>query len=37
LFAAGDIRRGSVKRVATAVGEGSTAAMLVRDRLAEPR
>ena len=33
VFAAGDIRHGSVKRVAPAVGEGSTAAMLVRERL----
>ena len=29
VFAAGDIRHGSTKRVAAAVGEGSTAAMLV--------
>jgi thioredoxin reductase (NADPH) len=34
VFAAGDIRHGSVKRVAAAVGEGSTAAMLVREYLA---
>jgi len=34
VFAAGDIRHGSVKRVAAAVGEGSTAAMLVKDYLA---
>jgi thioredoxin reductase (NADPH) len=34
VFAAGDIRRGSIKRVAAAVGEGSTAAMLARDHLA---
>ena len=33
VFAAGDIRHGSVKRVAAAVGEGSTAAMLVREQL----
>jgi thioredoxin reductase (NADPH) len=33
VFAAGDIRFGSVKRVAAAVGEGSTAAMLVREYL----
>lgn len=33
VFAAGDIRHGSVKRVAAAVGEGSSAAMLVRERL----
>lgn len=35
VFAAGDIRHGSVKRVAAAVGEGSTAAMLVRQLLTE--
>jgi thioredoxin reductase (NADPH) len=34
VFAAGDIRHGSIKRVAAAVGEGSTAAMLVREFLA---
>ncbi len=34
VFAAGDIRHGSIKRVAAAVGEGSTAAMLVREQLA---
>ncbi len=34
VLAAGDIRHGSVKRVAAAVGEGSTAAMLVREQLA---
>lgn len=33
VFAAGDIRAGSIKRVAAAVGEGSTAAMLVREYL----
>ena len=33
VFAAGDIRFGSIKRVAAAVGEGSTAAMLVRGYL----
>jgi thioredoxin reductase (NADPH) len=33
VFAAGDIRHGSIKRVAAAVGEGSTAAMLVREQL----
>jgi len=33
VFAAGDIRHGSVKRVAAAVGEGSTAAILVREQL----
>lgn len=35
VFAAGDIRHGSVKRVAAAVGEGSTAAMLVREQLSQ--
>jgi thioredoxin reductase (NADPH) len=33
VFAAGDIRAGSIKRVAAAVGEGSTAAMLAREHL----
>ena len=33
VFAAGDIRHGSVKRVAAAVGEGSTATLLVREYL----
>lgn len=33
VFAAGDIRSGSIKRVAAAVGEGSTASMLARERL----
>jgi thioredoxin reductase (NADPH) len=33
VFAAGDIRRGSVKRVAAAVGEGATATLLVREYL----
>jgi thioredoxin reductase (NADPH) len=33
VFAVGDIRHGSVKRVAAAVGEGSTAAMMVREYL----
>jgi thioredoxin reductase (NADPH) len=33
VFAAGDIRHGSIKRVAAAVGEGSTAAMFVRQHL----
>jgi thioredoxin reductase (NADPH) len=37
VFAVGDIRHGSVKRVAAAVGEGSTAAMLVREYLAAAR
>lgn len=31
VFAAGDIRSGSIKRVAAAVGEGSTASMMSRD------
>jgi thioredoxin reductase (NADPH) len=33
VFAAGDLRAGSIKRVAAAVGEGSTAAMLARELL----
>lgn len=33
VFAAGDARAGSIKRVAAAVGEGSTAAMLAREAL----
>lgn len=33
VFAAGDVRRGSMKRVAAAVGEGSIATLLVRDYL----
>ena len=35
VFAAGDIRHGSIKRVAAAVGEGSTAATLVREHLTQ--
>jgi thioredoxin reductase (NADPH) len=35
VFAAGDVRRGSVKRVASAVGSGSIAVQLVHVRLAE--
>ena len=35
LFAAGDVRHGSTKRVAAAVGEGSMVASLVFSRLAE--
>jgi thioredoxin reductase (NADPH) len=35
VFAAGDIRSGSVKRVAAAVGEGSMAVRLVHQRLAD--
>ncbi len=33
VFAAGDIRQGSVKRVAAAVGEGSMALLLIREHL----
>jgi thioredoxin reductase (NADPH) len=36
VFAAGDVRFRSVKRVASAVGEGSIAVQLVHDYLAEP-
>src|SRR5580658_5799613 len=35
LFAAGDIRSGSIKRCAAAIGEGSMAVALVHQRLAE--
>jgi thioredoxin reductase (NADPH) len=35
LFAAGDVRHGSTKRVAAAVGEGSMVSALVFSRLAE--
>lgn len=35
VFAVGDVRRGSVKRVASAVGEGATAVQLVHAYLAE--
>jgi thioredoxin reductase (NADPH) len=31
LFAAGDVRRGSTKQVASAVGEGATAALMMRE------
>jgi len=37
VLAAGDVRNGSVKRVASAVGEGSIAAQLVQTLLAEGR
>jgi thioredoxin reductase (NADPH) len=37
LFAAGDVRSGSVKRVASAVGEGSMAVRLVHEHLATTR
>jgi thioredoxin reductase (NADPH) len=35
IFAAGDVRHGSVKRVASAVGEGATAIQLVHEYLSE--
>ena len=35
VFAVGDVRRGSVKRVASAVGEGSVVVASVHDRVAE--
>jgi thioredoxin reductase (NADPH) len=35
VFAAGDVRHRSVKRVASAVGEGSVAVQLVHDYLGE--
>jgi thioredoxin reductase (NADPH) len=34
IFAVGDVRAGSIKRVASAVGEGSMAIRLVHERLA---
>jgi hypothetical protein len=37
VFAAGDARSGSIKRVASAVGEGSMAVRLVHDHLASAR
>ncbi|MDT4947287.1 MAG: thioredoxin reductase [Pseudonocardiales bacterium] len=36
IFAVGDVRSGSIKRVASAVGEGSMAVRLVYERLAAP-
>ena len=33
IFAAGDVRHGSVKRVATAVGEGAVAVKLIHQHL----
>jgi len=36
IFAVGDVRAGSIKRVASAVGEGSMAVRLVHGRLAAP-
>jgi len=35
VFAAGDVRRGSMKRVTSAVGEGATAIQMIRDYLDE--
>lgn len=35
VFAAGDVRHGSIKRVASAVGEGAAAIRLVHDHLAD--
>jgi thioredoxin reductase (NADPH) len=35
IFAVGDVHSGSIKRVASAVGEGSMAVRLVHQRLAE--
>ena len=37
VFAAGDVRHGAVKRVASAVGEGSIAIQLVHRLVAENR
>lgn len=37
VFAAGDVRLGSIKRVASAVGEGSMAVQLIHQYLAEIR
>ena len=34
MFAAGDVRHGAIKRVASAVGDGSTAIRLIHDYLA---
>jgi hypothetical protein len=34
VFAAGDVSSGSIKRIASAVGEGSMAVRLVHERLA---
>ena len=36
VFAVGDVRHGSAKRVATAVGEGAMAVRLIHERLASP-
>ena len=35
VFAAGDVRQGSIKRVASAVGEGATVVRLVHEHLRE--
>jgi thioredoxin reductase (NADPH) len=37
VFAVGDVRRGSVKRVASAVGEGAMAVRMVHEHLAKTR
>jgi thioredoxin reductase (NADPH) len=37
VFAAGDVRKGSIKRVASAVGEGAVAVRLIHEYLAETR
>ena len=37
VFAVGDIRRGSVKRVASAIGEGATVVQLIHEYLARPQ
>jgi thioredoxin reductase (NADPH) len=36
VFAVGDVRHRSIKRVASAVGEGATCITLVHDYLAQP-
>jgi thioredoxin reductase (NADPH) len=36
VFAAGDVRHRSIKRVAAAVGEGSTAIQLIHEYLSDP-
>jgi thioredoxin reductase (NADPH) len=35
VFAAGDVRHGSIKRVASAVGEGATVVRLLHEHLRE--
>ena len=37
IFAVGDVHAGSIKRVASAVGEGAMAVRLIHERLAETR